>query len=69
MEIMEKVNQKGVVVDGGMGSMLISRGLKGGDCAEKRNIDHPEVIQEIYRAYFDAGGGCGNSQYVWRFIL
>ena len=35
--------------------MLISRGLKGGDCAEKWNIDHPEIIQEIHRAYFDAG--------------
>ena len=55
MKIIEKVNQKGVVVDGGMGSMLISRGLKGGDCAEKWNIDHPDVIQEIHRAYFDAG--------------
>ena len=55
MEIMDKVKQKGVVLDGGMGSMLISRGLKGGDCAEKWNIDHPDVIQEIHRAYFDAG--------------
>ena len=55
MKIIEKVKQKGVILDGGMGSMLISRGLKGGDCAEKWNIDHPEVIQEIHRAYFDAG--------------
>ena len=55
MEIIEKVKQQGVVLDGGMGSMLISRGLKGGDCAEKWNIDHPEVIQEIHQAYFDAG--------------
>lgn len=55
MDIMEKVKQEGVVFDGGMGSMLISRGLKGGDYAEKWNIDHPEVIQDIHRAYFDAG--------------
>lgn len=55
MEILEKVKQEGLVVDGGMGSMLISRGLKGGECAEKWNIDRPEVIQEIHQAYFDAG--------------
>jgi len=55
MEIQEKVKQKGVVLDGGMGSTLISRGLKGGDCAEKWNIDHPDVIQAIHQAYFDAG--------------
>jgi methionine synthase I (cobalamin-dependent) len=55
MEFMKKIKQEGVVWDGGFGSMLISRGLKGGDCAEKWNIDHPEVIQEIHRAYFDAG--------------
>ena len=42
-------------MDGGMGSMLISRGLKGGECAEKWNIDNPSVIQEIHRAYFNAG--------------
>ena len=55
MEIIEKVKQEGLVLDGGMGSMLISRGLAGGDCAELWNIEHPEVIQEIHRAYFDAG--------------
>jgi methionine synthase I (cobalamin-dependent) len=55
MDIIAKVKQDGLVLDGGMGSMLISKGLKGGDCAEKWNIDRPEVIREIHRAYFDAG--------------
>jgi methionine synthase I (cobalamin-dependent) len=55
MEFMEKVKQEGAVWDGGFGSMLISKGLKGGDSAEKWNIDHPEVIQKIHQAYFDAG--------------
>jgi methionine synthase I (cobalamin-dependent) len=55
MEIMQKVKQDGLVLDGGMGSMLISRGLKGGECAEQWNLDHPEVIQDIHQAYFDAG--------------
>ena len=56
MELIEKVKQDGLVVDGGMGSMpYLPKGSRGGECAEKWNIDRPEVIQEIHRAYFDAG--------------
>lgn len=55
MEVMEKVEKQGLVFDGAMGSMLIARGLKGGDSAEKWNIDYPDIIQEIHRAYFAAG--------------
>ncbi len=55
MDIMEKVTQEGLVVDGGIGSMLISKGLEGGESAEQWNLDHPEVIREIHQAYFKAG--------------
>lgn len=54
MKIMEKV-QQGLVFDGGMGSMLIAGGLKGGESAEMWNITHPEVIQEVHLKYFNAG--------------
>lgn len=47
MELIEKVKQVGLIVDGGMGSMLIARELKGGDCAEKWNVDHPEVVHRL----------------------
>lgn len=55
MEILKKIQEQGLLFDGGMGSMLIAKGLKGGESAEKWNIDHPEIIREIHRAYFDAG--------------
>lgn len=55
MEILDKIKKEGLIFDGGMGSMLIAGGLKGGEAAEMWNVDHPEVIQAIHKAYFEAG--------------
>jgi 5-methyltetrahydrofolate--homocysteine methyltransferase len=55
LEIVNKIKKDGLIFDGGMGSMLIARGLKGGEVGEKWNIDHPEIIKDIHRSYFDAG--------------
>ena len=55
MEILDKIKEEGLIFDGGMGSMLIASGLKGGESAEKWNVDRPEIIQAIHKAYFDAG--------------
>lgn len=41
--------------DGGMGTMLQARGLEAGECPEKLNISHPEVVRSIHRAYVEAG--------------
>lgn len=54
-DIMEKVKTDGLVFDGALGSQLIARGLAGGESAEAWNLEHPEVIQEIHQAYFEAG--------------
>jgi 5-methyltetrahydrofolate--homocysteine methyltransferase len=55
LEIINKIEKEGLIFDGGMGSMLIARGLKGGEVCEKWNIHHPEIVQAIHQAYFDAG--------------
>lgn len=55
MNIIEKVRKNGLLFDGGMGSMLISRGLAEGEVPERWNLTHPDIISEIHRAYFDAG--------------
>lgn len=44
-----------LVSDGAMGTMLIERGLKEGECPELWNISMPDVLTEIARAYLDAG--------------
>jgi 5-methyltetrahydrofolate--homocysteine methyltransferase len=44
-----------IIADGAMGSMLIDRGLKAGECPELLNLASPEMISEINRQYLDAG--------------
>ena len=41
--------------DGGMGTLLQSRGLSPGELPETWNITHPDEIINIHRRYFEAG--------------
>ncbi len=43
------------IFDGAMGTMLQAGGLAPGACPERMNIEHPEVVKNIHRAYIDAG--------------
>jgi len=44
-----------IIADGAMGTMLIDRGLKAGECPELYNVTHPKMISDINRRYLDAG--------------
>lgn len=44
-----------VLLDGGTGTLLQERGLPLGELPERWGLAHPEILQEIHRAYFDAG--------------
>ncbi len=46
---------KTILLDGAMGTMLMSKGMEAGQAPEKMNLDHPEIVQEIHRAYIEAG--------------
>ncbi len=52
-----------VILDGGMGTMLQSAGLQPGELPEEWNLSHPEVIQSVHKAYFEAGSNvvCTNT--------
>jgi 5-methyltetrahydrofolate--homocysteine methyltransferase len=52
---LDLVKQRVVLFDGAMGTMLIARGLSRGVAPEKWNIERPEVVAEIHRAYFSGG--------------
>jgi len=54
MNIIEKAKTDGLVLDGGMGSMLFRTGLSGKP-SEFWTLERPEIIESINRAYFDAG--------------
>lgn len=43
------------IFDGAMGTMLQQGGLKAGACPELMNVESPEVVKKIHRAYIDAG--------------
>jgi 5-methyltetrahydrofolate--homocysteine methyltransferase len=49
--------QEGVILlsDGAMGTELQKRGMRTGACPEEYNITQPEIVQGIYKDYFDAG--------------
>lgn len=56
MSFLEKLNS-GVILlaDGAMGTELQKRGMPTGVCPEEYNVTHPELVQGIYRDYYDAG--------------
>ncbi len=63
MNFREFLNTNNVYLDGGMGTMLQSHGLKGGEHPEMWNITRPDIIADIHKAYFDAGSNvvCTNT--------
>ena len=61
MNIKEFLKNNIVFLDGGMGTLLQGRGLAAGELPERWNLEHPEVIVDIHRAYFDAGSNIVNT--------
>lgn len=44
-----------LILDGGMGTMLQAQGLPLGGIPEVWNLEHPEIITAVHRAYAEAG--------------
>jgi 5-methyltetrahydrofolate--homocysteine methyltransferase len=54
--IAEKIKSGKVLVsDGAWGTFLQKKGLKGGECPELWNIEHPDAVLDIAKSYIDAG--------------
>ena len=54
-EILKKLNTGRFYMDGGLGTMLQSCGLKGGEAPELWSISHPDILKNIHRQYLAAG--------------
>jgi len=54
-DILKLIKEKRIFFDGGTGTYLQERGLKPGEKPEFWSLEKPEVIQELHRAYFEAG--------------
>lgn len=44
-----------ILIDGAMGTVLMSKGMEAGQSPEKMNLDQPDIVKEIHRAYIEAG--------------
>lgn len=55
MNLREYLKENLLYLDGGMGTLLQTRGLKAGELPERLNVTHPEIITDIHRAYYDSG--------------
>ncbi len=44
-----------LLLDGGLGSMLIAQGMGAGESPEGWVLEHPEQVLEVHRAYALAG--------------
>lgn len=52
----ELIAERGhLVIDGAMGTELFARGLPPGDAPERMNLDMVEAVQDVHRAYVQAG--------------
>ncbi len=55
MKITEKIKNKRLIFDGGMGTLLQAAGLPAGQAPEKWNITNPDKIADIHKSYIEAG--------------
>jgi 5-methyltetrahydrofolate--homocysteine methyltransferase len=49
------ISDGAVVTDGAWGTQMQARGLPSGECPDGWNLSHPDVVEEIPRAYVEAG--------------
>ena len=57
----ERLGKERLYCDGGTGSLLQEKGLRGGELPERWNLTHPEEMVSIAEAYFRAGSDIVNS--------
>ncbi len=53
LELLEE--EQVLVLDGAMGTQLFARGLVSGGSPEEWNLTHPDRVQDVHRAYVEAG--------------
>ncbi|HVQ31242.1 MAG TPA: homocysteine S-methyltransferase family protein [Vicinamibacteria bacterium] len=55
LPLMQALNARVLLGDGAMGTQLQNAGLESGHCGEAWNVDHPDRVLRIQRAYAEAG--------------
>ena len=60
-DLREKLGKEWLFCDGGTGTFLQEQGLEGGELPETWNVDHPDVIMQLYEGYLRAGSDIFNT--------
>ena len=55
INLKDRIRQGLLLLDGAMGTQLFARGIEAGKCNDYLNIESPDIIFDIHRAYFEAG--------------
>ena len=55
INLKERIKRGPLLLDGAMGTQLIALGLEPGKCNDYLNIESPNIISDIHRAYLKAG--------------
>ena len=56
MNFLDRLHSGAILLsDGAMGTELQKRGMPTGVCPEEYNVTHPDLVQGIYKDYYDAG--------------
>jgi 5-methyltetrahydrofolate--homocysteine methyltransferase len=53
--LLARVNERVVLLDGGMGTALMEQGLPAGKPGELWNVERPESVRAVHARYIDAG--------------
>jgi len=51
----EKIKQGLLLLDGAMGTQLIAGNIEAGKCSDYLNIESPDIVSNIHKAYLQAG--------------
>ena len=54
-DFLQALQDRVLILDGAMGTMLQARGLPPGGCPEAMNLDAPQVVEGVHREYAEAG--------------
>ncbi len=54
-DLRERIRGGLFLLDGAMGTQLFARGVEPGQCNDWLNVEKPDLVLDIHRAYFDAG--------------
>jgi 5-methyltetrahydrofolate--homocysteine methyltransferase len=54
-DFLDRLQQRAVLLDGGLGTLLMGLGLEAGRAPEWWNLEHPDRVREAHRLYVEAG--------------